>query len=82
MAGMPRAKAQDPIEVTHVRHDMPDLVFVISATRMGRYSVTLNGKTLFARAEQPVRFPSNATQQEAVSAAKVRINSALPDLFR
>ncbi len=80
---MPRAKANsDPLVVTHERSDMPGRPFLITATRMGAYSVTWDGRAMpFARAAQPVLYPSNKLQAEAVEAARNQIDAALPDRF-
>lgn len=82
---MPRAKANpDPMVVTHERPDMPGVLFTVEATRQGAYYVRMPGREgfLFARAAQPVLYPSNRMQQEAIEIAVLRINSARPDQLR
>jgi hypothetical protein len=86
---MPRAKANpDPAVVTHEHADMPGVVFTITASRDGGYSVSRGDRVLFARASQlsahfgAPRYPSNRLQAAAIEDAKLRINLAMSDLLR
>jgi hypothetical protein len=86
---MPRAKANpDPAVITHERADMPGVVFTITATRAGAYSVERDGKVLFALGPQLGAYggaplhPSNRMQDEAIAAAKLRIATARLDALK
>ncbi len=84
---MVRAKANpDPVTIEYERSAPPAGKYTIRAWRNGAFEVERDGKVVALRAAQlgayfgASRYPSNRMQDDAISAAKGRIEGALDGL--